>query len=124
MKRADWRAIREQIGRGSPRGEMTPAGAFWDDFRARARLHPQHEPETRVLPVVLRWGLATACAALAVMAAAYVLTPGSSAGLAEVKSVRVMAPHSAVLIMDNERAQSTILWISGMTAEKTQGEGG
>jgi hypothetical protein len=126
MKKVDWNTIRQQIGRSGPAPDrMAGSDEFWTDFRARTRFHPQHEAAgVAFMPAALRWAATAAAAAVVVAAAIYALTPGPTPALTEVKSVSVAVPHSAVLIMDNERTHSTILWISGMTAATTQGGGG
>lgn len=90
---------------------------FWSDFRARAKLHPQLEPVTeRDIPPWAPW-LTAACAAA--LLAVFVLFPfGNQNGPAsEILAVDVLARHSAVMIMNEDTSEGTVLWIYDMEFE-------
>ncbi len=112
------RAIKEQPATKP----MPEAAEFWSDFRARARLHPQQE-YTRVHPRgwFLGWSAATACAIL-LLGVFLIGLPTSSVG-SEGKAFDVMVDHSAVIIMNDEPEQGTILWIVDMEIGDTGSEG-
>jgi hypothetical protein len=66
----------------------------------------------------LRWGLATTCAAALL---AVVVTQGglgSTEGGSHIKSLEVVASHSAVMIIEDEPTESTILWIVDMSLDR------
>ena len=97
---------------------MRPAEEFWTDFKARARLHVQDRPDPRPeSSPFLKWGLATACAAALVMLVVLRGLPGLSGRGSHIKSLEVVASHSAVLIMEDQPTDSTILWIVDMSLE-------
>ena len=90
---------------------------FWSDFRARARLHPQHEPAPQsALPRMAPWLLAACTAAL--VAVFVFVPPGRQTGpTSEILAVDVLARHSGVMIMNEDDSQGTILWICDMEPE-------
>ncbi len=124
MKRIPWQKVRREM-RGMAAGrQVMPAAAFWEDFRARARLHPQRtaERETDSSFVFSRWAWAGACAT--VMALLAVLPfRGVLAGSREgaVLSLDVETGHSAVVILDDARTRSTIVWIVGADGQDASG---
>lgn len=103
---------------------MPDARTFWGDFRARARLRPQEETVpvgARPVPA-LRWAVAAAC--VLVMAAWVVVHHGPTAVSrpgASIKSLEVVASHSAVLIMSDEPSEATILWVVDMEIDDING---
>lgn len=96
-----------------------PSGeAFWSDFKARSQLYPQHAPQPVRLPYhFLRWGLAVACGLL-VMAGAGVWRLTLPAQLSTINSFDVGVKHDAVLVMDDDKSESTLLWIVGMDVQE------
>jgi hypothetical protein len=116
MKKLPWKDIKEELAnqRGGP--PMRKAGDFWSDFKARVRLHPRLQPEpARAFPPVARWALATACATIVVSWLFLAGVPGRAAPeKSRINSVEVVASHSAVLIMEDEPSDSTILWVVDM----------
>lgn len=116
MKKTPWKDIRRELGNLHPKPGPREASAFWTDFKARARLHPQHEPArwSRAWPVP-RWAMAAACALILVCwVGVHLSTPVQAAELSTINSLEVVASHGGVLIMDDEESQSTILWIVDM----------
>jgi hypothetical protein len=43
--------------------------------------------------------------------------PGPADLMTQVKSLRVMAPHSGVIIMNDEGGQGTVVWITDMETD-------
>jgi hypothetical protein len=102
---------------------MKERDAFWEDFRARARLRPRAAPaRAAAAAAAWRWPLAaTAAAAAALLVAAYVAWPEAPASPeVSVKSLEVVASHSAVLIMEDEPSRGTIVWVVGMDGKVEQ----
>jgi hypothetical protein len=124
MKKMPWKEVRRELGDLRPGGEPREAAAFWADFKARARLHPQHEPARPAWGWPMpRWALAAACALVLVCGAGvYMGTPVQAAELSTINSVEIVASHGGVLIMDDEASQSTILWIVDMDCDGDAGE--
>jgi len=118
MSKRSWKEIEETLRDDRPRAGMRPAEEFWTDFKARARLHVQDRPGPRSeSPPFLKWGLATACAAALVMLVVLRGLPGLPGRGSHIKSLEVVASHSAVLIMEDQPTDSTILWIVDMSLE-------
>ena len=101
---------------------MAPAREFWEDFRARATLHPQLAPERQASRVIYRWAWAGASAmvvvALSVLPIAYY---GRSGEASTIQSLEIGVQHSAVVILDDKPTKSTILWIVDMETDPTNG---
>jgi len=115
--RLTWREIRESLladRRAAP--QPRPAAAFWEDFRARAALHPQRAPERGKAPFFIPYGWAAVGGtfALVAVAAGVYLTGVSAAGPSAVRSYTVGVKHSAVVLLTDRSAKATILWVSGM----------
>ena len=115
-----WREIADGMRRCSGPARSSPGeGAFWSDFRARARLRVQEEPEARVATpaLALRWAAAATCALLVAASAVWIpqrLAAGRTGGGGVVRSLEVVAPHSAVMIMQDEASRGTIVWVVDM----------
>lgn len=124
--RQSWTEIRSDL-RKSAAVKVTPAaGEFWSDFRARARLRAQDRPETTtILSPWRRWTLASAgglIAALLVLTGILMLRPRSSGEFSQMESLQIDAPHSAVLMMNDEDTQSTTVWILDLDADDAKGD--
>lgn len=100
-----------------------PAGPFWADFRARARLVPQiateKEPRwTRFLGVP-EWTAAATCALLLCVGGWFMI--GRSADDEQpsnaVRSLRISVPHGAVLMTYDAASKATIVWVDDMAAD-------
>jgi hypothetical protein len=121
MNKTPWndvkKAIRDQAGSTPP---MIPAETFWSDFKARARLrHRETAAAPRRIPIP-RLALATACAIVAVaVVGTYVMMGPAAPPTNRIQSLEVKAAHSAVLIMDDETSDGTIVWVVDM--EKPDG---
>lgn len=123
MKRS-WQATREALTRDR-RGQPLPPEAFWDDFRARARLRVQVSPEATnpmIVPWRNRWAWAGTCAVVCFAIVGIRFMGGSPAAEAsQINSVEVIASHSGVLIMNDDSSKSAILWIVDMEAGEDDG---
>jgi hypothetical protein len=132
MKDRDWTSVREELRRERP---PTPRAAegFWSEFKARASLVPQDAPAAPAPMPLPRWSLAILSAAAVLVVSLAVLAPiwqsrqgGDPAvpvGIAattldnsasRLKFLRVVASHSAVVIMSDEDRGGTVVWISDM----------
>jgi len=138
----------EQIRTGLRKPGAAPvpgADEFWSDFKARARLRNQEQPvEAPVMSISGGWAMAlAACAVLTLAGYGLVLFLGGSEPrapeiqaaesrapeiqdreLSSVKSLDVEVAHSAVLVMNDELDQGTIVWIVDMqTDDNNEGKG-
>ena len=115
-RRPRWKNVRRALGVRQEPGMPEPH-TFWEDFRARARLRVQERPSIGRLPrgmLVWRWA-AVACSALVIAAIGYTFMPSTASALSSFDEVEVIAPHGAVLILDDQDTQSTMLWIVDMS---------
>ena len=124
MNRVHWRDVRREM-RGMAAGRPAVSAAeFWEDFRARARLHPQRTAERApaVSFIFSRWAWAGACATVVALLAVLPFR-GGPAGSREgaVLSLDVETGHSAVVILDDARTRSTIVWIVGADGQDAGG---
>jgi hypothetical protein len=119
---ARWRTIESELNALSPRSGLRARESFWEDFRARASLHPQfHEAEVHS-PYVLRWAVATAGALLLIAGASlHTLVGGRDLPMNNIMALDVAAPHRAVFIMNDKSVGGTILWIDCDNAAPTTG---
>jgi hypothetical protein len=121
MKPISWTRIKEALRQvPPPMVSPAPAAEFWADFKARARMYPPLAPAPEFVPnpLVMRWAMAAA--AVLVLAGVLVggaLLRGGNGGGTVIKSLDVVASHSAVLIMSDEAPHATILWIADMVGE-------
>lgn len=98
---------------------------FWGDFRARVALHPQQAAERRLHPVAIRWAWAAACAILLLSVGVWPLWQMQAAAPTgtTIESYAVDVAHSAVLILNDESSESTMLWVVGMQETKLENGG-
>ena len=125
MKRHSWNDIKGGISTRQPPGQMLDKDEFWSDFKARAKLRSQETPARNSRPLVLSWAVATACAVLLVAGIVkFQLTRSGDTVQhgSSVTSLDVMVPHSAVLIMNDEPDQGTIVWIVDMEMNGKNGD--
>ncbi|MFC1453436.1 hypothetical protein ACFLSJ_08855 [Verrucomicrobiota bacterium] len=118
-----WKQIRTALRDSRADAAMSDASDFWPEFRARAGLRSR---DTVVVPVhsraPARWAVAAACVVLVAALTFFTVDlRASAAPLSSIKSLEVIASHSAVLIMNDEPSDSTILWIVGMELGEEQG---
>ena len=102
-----------------PSQPMRSREEFWSDFNARARLCMQETgQESNVMPLVPRWAIAgvTAMLMFAVITMKFA-GQAEGGGYSTIEHLEVTAPHSAVLVMNDEDSQSTILWVVDMDNE-------
>ena len=90
--------------------------AFWPDFKARVDLYPQQARVPDRPSPAMRWAWASACAILllvvGILPLRRVLTADRSG--TTIESYAVGVAHSAVLILNDESSDSTILWVVDM----------
>jgi hypothetical protein len=123
MATLSWREIRKALRDAAPEPPSPSPDAFWEDFRARARLHPQRQPgpSARRLPLLWTTALSGACAVL-VLAGFFLAGPAAGGTPSRITSVEVPASHGAVFILNDEPSQGTILWVVDMTSPGIDGE--
>jgi hypothetical protein len=113
-----WKEIKGGLHAGRVSARVRPAQAFWEEFRAHLTLHPQHAPAVRAFTYrPYGWVAAGgALAAAAVLASVYLLGGSGAAagGGSVVRSYTVGVKHSAVVLLTDQSAQATILWVAGM----------
>jgi CBS domain-containing protein len=78
MNTLSWKDVTGKLKTGAARKDLPETGAFWTDFRARARLVRQEEPVVArdLIPAGLRWGAASVLALFLVVTGWFVL-PGT-----------------------------------------------
>ncbi len=117
-------SLRKQASGGNA---VPPAGPFWEDFCARARLVPQltteGERRWRQFLGVPEWAAAACCALLLGVAGWYMM--GSMAGDEQpsnaVRSLKISVPYGAVLMTYDDSTKATIVWVDGMAADEEGG---
>jgi anti-sigma-K factor RskA len=122
MSTNSWKEVSSQLRRQSAGSGPRPAAAFWADFKARAALTRQESPEAagERLPSAWRWAYVAAVAVAVVAVGVYVM-PAPASAVTRIKSLEVLAPHSGVIIMNDQSGKGTILWIAGMEAKNGSG---
>jgi hypothetical protein len=121
MKPLSWKDVRGHLCRQTappPRA----VDDFWSDFKARAALTRQdalEEAKPRI-PLGRRWAYASAAAMALVVLGIYLL-PATPVAMTRIKALEVVAPHSGVIIMNDQSGRGTILWISGMESPNGNG---
>jgi hypothetical protein len=115
MNKVSWSDVEAGLREHRPSGAIRDAGTFGADFKARARLVRQEAPEEAGTPwtPLLRWGTAS-FAAVMVLAVAVLFWPVHESLMTQVKSLNILAPHSGVIIMNDEGGQGTVVWITDM----------
>lgn len=115
MNKVAWSDVEAGLREHRPSGAIRDAGTFSADFKARARLVRQEVSGGAGTPWVplLRWGVAS-FAVVMVLAVAVLFWPVHESLITQVKSLRVLAPHSGVIIMNDEGGQGTVVWITDM----------
>lgn len=115
--------IRELLARR--RVDPAPdAGTFWSDFKARARLMNQEQPE--MAPVFFspgKWAIAAACAVLmAVTGGLFLFRQAMVPETEGEMTLDVKVAHSAILIIKDEPSHGTIVWITDMRTDDDDGD--
>ena len=118
-----WNDVKQGLGNRRVRTPLTDSREFATDFKARAAMMRQDVPERRSAAIpVLKWSAASLAAAAAVLVAVLVTRPATAEILTQVKALRVLAPHSGVMIMNDEAGQGTVVWITDMkTGDESAG---
>jgi hypothetical protein len=111
--------IRQALADNRETPAVPPADEFWRDFRARARLVPQQEAAEPARPPLLgipAWTTVGVCALLLLAAGLFFVGRDSGAEVppTQIHSLRVLVPHTAVLMMYDPTCQATILWVDDM----------
>jgi hypothetical protein len=118
-----WKEIEKSLNDRQARPQTRDADSFWPDFKARARMRTQDSPSRARAPLIWRWSVATACATLI---AAFVGFQFLDRPLVEkespVKSLDVLAAHSAVFMISDEPTDATVVWVADMSIESVNEE--
>ena len=121
--------IAAQLARRGSIVPATDASQFWNNFRARLPLYPQHPPVKRGMaahPGPWTWTLGSlgATSLLAVAAWFIFLQPQPLQADFAIHSYEITPEHGSVMIWQEEASKATILWISGLElpAEASQQE--
>lgn len=118
-----WREVKAGLAAQPASREMPGRGKeeFWSDFSARARMVCQEASvaETRMtVGVRLRWAYAAA-ACLVIGLAVWFPFRRTSSAANPIRALEVVAPHTGVIIMQDQNDQGTILWIAGLDLNST-----
>ncbi len=119
MKKTSWTEVATGLQARNVSAGRRDADAFARDFAARARMVRQDGPESRQsVPMVwFKWS-AVSVATVLVLLAGFIMWPSAGVNLVtHVKSLRVLAPHSGVIIMDDESGRGTVVWVTGMDSD-------
>ncbi|MCK5849650.1 MAG: hypothetical protein KAH23_01950 [Kiritimatiellae bacterium] len=129
MKKIPYKQIKQALSNLEPENETQPkapmsnADDFREDFMARARLIVQDTQTAPHKKPVNTWFLASACAAaFFIVAGVRMINSDSTSAYTVIKSLEIVASHSAVLIMEDETKDSTVLWIVDMNTNASNGE--
>jgi hypothetical protein len=122
MNKLSWKDVSGRLKAVEARKDLPESAEFWSDFKARAALVRQEQPAPvrERLPVAVRWGTATALALFLVAVGWFVLPAAHSGAITQIKALEVVAPHSGVIIMNDQSGRGTILWITGMESKTVQ----
>ena len=94
---------------------MISGNDFWSDFKKRLEIYPQVIPaKVEIAPVFFRRAIAAGCMTLALMGISYYWMLDPLKEITQIQSVDVVASHSAVLILEDEAGDGTILWVVDM----------
>jgi len=115
MNKGSWIEIEADLKRRKTPAMRREVGSFQQDFKARATLMRQ-EPQTETALAwfpVLNWRYMIPAAA-ALMIAWLAMWPSPTSLVTQVKSLQVFAPHSAVIIMVDEKEPGTVVWVTDL----------
>ena len=126
--RALQKALRETAALPEPR----PAEVFWQDFRARASLTVQQDPEVAAVQdgalLSLRWASVGLALLLVLGSATLYLHPWAQpvhvasvpaalpTGLSKVEEVEVLSEYSSVMIVEDAKNGGTLIWVASADA--------
>jgi hypothetical protein len=120
MSELRWKDVSADLRRRGVGPRAADRETFWSEFRARARMVRQ---DGLGAPATTHpWGWVTATVAVAAMAViGLVLMPArpAMAAMSEIKSLEVVAPHSGMIIMNDDSGHGTILWITGLNDNRS-----
>jgi hypothetical protein len=122
MNKLSWKNVTSRLKATEALPPPSGDADFWLDFKARASLMCQDEPvpARSRMPVALRWGSVTALA-LVLIVAGWFMLPATLGAVTQIKALEVVAPHSGVIIMNDQSGRGTILWITGMESKNSSG---
>jgi hypothetical protein len=122
MNKLSWKNVTSRLKATEALPPPSGDADFWLDFKARASLMRQDEPvpARSRMPVALRWGSVTALALVLIVAGWFIL-PATLGAVTQIKALEVVAPHSGVIIMNDQSGRGTILWITGMESKNSSG---
>ena len=120
----DWRSVRRALQTLARPATGRDADAFWREFHARRVLHPQQSQvaRTRTQSPLLFPGLAVAAVIMLLAGGVLLLGRSGRAGPSVVRAYSVGGSYTSVMLLTDESAPATILWVSGMDAGEEQGD--
>jgi hypothetical protein len=121
-----WKAIKRALEAEKVDSSPRSPAEFWADFKARAELRPQEAAGAGTLRGhrgVLTWAAAAACTILVGIGVVWFGLIGTAGAVmaTEVTELEVQAPHAAVIIMNDQPDDGTIVWIVGMEGDPGDG---
>jgi hypothetical protein len=121
MNELRWKDVSEGLRRQGVAPQAPGREDFWSDFRARARMVRQDGLGAPAPAHPWRWAAAaaTTAAAMAVIVFAWLPARPVVTGMSEIKSLEVIAPHSGMIIMNDDSGRGTILWITGLNDNRS-----
>lgn len=123
MSGQSWNDVKNGLRERRGRLPLADSREFAADFKARASMMRQDVPEHRYMAIpVMKWSVASLAAAAAVLVAVVMTRPAAAEILTQVKALRVLAPHSGVMIMNDEGGEGTVVWVTDMkTGDESAG---
>lgn len=120
----DWRSVRHALQKLARPVAVRSADVFWREFNARRVLHPQRlqVARTRTMSPLLFPGLAVAAVIMLLAGGLLLLGRSGRAGPSVVRAYSVGGRYTSVMLLTDESAPATILWVSGMEAGEEQGD--
>lgn len=122
MKTIAWKDVNAHLGRQAKKNRLRDADSFRADFKARAALAPQDAPGTTITAPasIFRWGYAAGLAMILLGVGIFSLL-NRSVPETRIRALEIIAPHSGLIIMEDQTGLGTIVWITGMEFKNNKG---
>jgi len=121
MKQMTSRELERSLQREATGTPPRDADSFWRDFRSLAPYRRREAPGPSVrFPLLAllnppRWALAAAALIIVFLAVGQFLVPAEAPEhFSRIESLEILAPHTAVVIIDDEATLSTLMWVVDM----------
>ena len=121
MNKLRWNEVSGHLRQQGVARHAAPAETFWSEFRARARMVRQDGLGAPAAGHPWGWVTAATAAVAAMAIIGFMLLPvrPAVAAMSEIKALEVVAPHSGMIIMNDDSGRGTILWITGMNDNRS-----